>query len=136
MKRSLVFSVILMSFVSILALAGDGHNHESSVEPAPHGGILRDAAPYKTELVLKGDLAKIYVYQKDLKPAKVSSQELRGEVRFPKQKKSKAVIFKATGESFDATIEGISKVHRYDLHIKMIEGGTETLFDFGVDNIH
>ncbi len=132
-------SALFLILFGLTAWAGEGHNHEAAVEPAPHGGILRDASPYKAELVLDGELAKIYLYTKDakdLKPASVSATELEGYVRFPKQKKNQPVVFKKSGDSFNAKIAGISKVHRFDMHVTLEEGGTKTLLDFGIDNIN
>jgi hypothetical protein len=133
-----VLSLFLILF-GLTAWAGEGHNHEAAIEPAPHGGILRDATPYKAELVLNGELAKIYVYTKDaevLKTAAVSANELTGYVRFPKQKKNQPVVFKKSGDSFETKISGISKVHRFDMHVTLEEAGTKTLLDFGIDNIN
>lgn len=127
--------VLLVSApLSQLAIAGDDHNHEAAVEPAPHGGTLRDAGDFKAEAVLNGDNIKIYVYDKKLKAVKVAKDEMTGEVQFPKEK-AKPVTFKKNGEFFEATVKGISKVHRYDMHVVLEEGGKKTKIDFGIDNI-
>jgi hypothetical protein len=118
------------------AIADEGHNHEAAVEPAPHGGILRDAPPYKAELVLEGAIAKVFVYGKDLKPATLETKELTGKLRFPKEKKDKVVKFERKGEFFEAKIVGIDKVHRFDLHVTLQEGAQKVVIDFGIDNIH
>ena len=130
-------TIVALSIFTILnAFAGDGHNHEAAVEPAPHGGTLRDAKPYKAELVLNGDEAKIYMYDANVKPATLSATEMKGKLRFPKQKKESEVIFKKTGEAFVTILKGVSKVHRYDLHVNFEQDGKKILIDFGVDNIH
>ncbi len=134
MKVVLLAALSLM--VSSAALAGEGHNHEAALEPAPHGGILRDATPYKAELVISGEKASIYVYDKDLKPAKLTAQSLDGQVRFPKSKKDQKVTFTKAGEAFGATIKGIGKVRRFDMHVTLNEAGKATIMDFGIDNIH
>lgn len=121
------------------ARAGDDHNHEASVEPAPRGGVLRDAPPYKSELVLNGDEARIYVYSKvgeKLEPAQLGSTSMEGRLRFPRDKKERSVTFKRAGDAFVARIAGIDKKHRYDLHITLLEAGKRVVLDFGVDNIH
>ena len=53
-----------------------------------------------------------------------------------KEKKGKEIIFKKNGEIYEATLTGISKVHRYDLHVNIEIGTSKILADFGVDNIH
>jgi hypothetical protein len=131
--------IALTALTATTAFAGDNHNHEAAVEPAPHGGVLRDAPPYKAELVLNKDEAKIYVYSKageKLEPAKLELDKLEGKVQFPKDKKAKPVTFTKKGDSFDATIAGVSKVHRYDLHVDLPTKDKKLLIDFGVDNIH
>lgn len=116
------------------ALAGPGHNHEAAVEAAPHGGTLRNAGEIKAEIVLSGDSLKLYVYDKQLKPLKMEVPEVKGEVQFPKEK-SKPVTFMKAGEFYEATVKGISKAHRYDLHVNVVTAGKKTLVDFGIDNI-
>ena len=133
--------IFLSLALTFTAHAADehGHNHVAAVEPAPHGGVLRDAPPYKAELVLNKDEAKIYLYSKvgdKLEPAKLDTQALEGRIRFPKDKKEKVVTFTKKGDGFQAKIAGISKVHRYDLHVTLTEKDKKTVIDFGVDNIH
>ncbi len=139
MKKN-VFALLVLSLMSLgpahLFADEHGHNHEAAVEPAPHGGILRDAPPYKAELVLNKDEAKIYIYGTDLKLANLTATELEGKLKFPKDKKERVVKFVKKAEAFGALISGISKVHRYDLHVALKEAGKTTILDFGVDNIH
>ncbi len=137
MRKPVMTVALLFAMLSpFRGHAGDNHNHEPAVEPAPHGGVLRDAAPYKAELVLNGDEAKIYVYDKSLKPAVLKTESLIGSIQLPRQKKHAAVTFKKTGDAFQATLPGVSKTHRYDLHVTLLEGDKKTVIDFGVDNIH
>lgn len=114
--------------------ASDDHDHGAAVEAAPHGGNLRDAAPFKAELVITGDKTKMYVYDTKLKPIKPEKDTLTGAVEFPRQK-PKTVTYKKVGDAYEATVEGLSKVHRYDLHVNLEFGGKKAKVDFGVDNI-
>ena len=135
-----VMATVLVAMVGLAnqCLAHDDHNHEAAVEAAPHGGILRNAPPYKSELVLKKDVAKVYVYDKDVKPVSKEKlkESIKGQVAFPKDKKKRDVLFKLAGDAYEAKIPGIEKVHRYDLHITLEVEGKSVLADFGVDNIH
>lgn len=141
-STSLATAVLATTAISCLlpqlSFAHDEHNHEAAVEAAPHGGILRNAPPYKSELVLHKDAAKIYVYDKDVKPVPKAllKESIRGQIAFPKDKKKREVVFKHTGEAYEAQIAGIDKVHRYDLHVTLEINGQPVLADFGVDNIH
>lgn len=134
--KTLLAILALTVFAGQPAMAGDDHNHEASVEAAPNGGTLRDALPYKVELVLKGDKATVYLYDSKLKQVKLDQETATGRLGFPKDKKKKEVIFKKVGDVYEATLTGISKVHRYDLHIDIQAQGKKIMADFGVDNIH
>lgn len=133
MKRLLLWATF-MALSASPAQAHEGHAHESSHEVPPHGGNLRAAGDLKGEIVISGDTLKLYLYDKVLKPLKIEKTELKGEVQFPKEK-SKPVSFKKKGEFYEATLKGISKTHRYDLHINVEQAGKKTVLDFGVDNI-
>jgi flagellar hook assembly protein FlgD len=136
--KKILLSLILLVGVPVTVAAHDDHDHEPAVEAAPHGGILRNAAPYKSELVLEKDNVKIYVYDKDVKPvAKEKLKDtIKGQLAFPKDKKKREVVFKLDGDHYAAKIAGIEKVHRYDLHVTLEVEGKPILADFGVDNIH
>jgi len=130
---------LTLVFTSPMALAdGHGHSHEAALEAAPHGGVLRDAPPYKAELVLNGDNAKLYVYDKALQPVVLDHAAIRGNLQFPRQSKKTVVTFTRaeSGAYYAAKLAGISKTHRYDLHITLEVGAEKVLADFGVDNIH
>ena len=133
--------VVLAMFAAPHAHTGDDHNHEAAVEDAPQGGILRDALPYKAELVLKKDLASVYVYQKKGDKLELVSKEklkesITGQLAFPKDKKKREVTFTLKDKAYEAKLAGIDKVHRYDLHITLNVEGKPVIADFGVDNIH
>jgi hypothetical protein len=132
--KAFLFTASLFLTASFPLMAGDGHNHEAAVEAAPHGGTLRNAGEYKAEIVINGDTLKLYVYDKQLKPLKVEKAELTGDVQFPKEK-SKPITFKKAGDAFEATVKGISKVHRYDMHVNVEVSGKKAVADFGIDNI-
>lgn len=136
MKAYLFLALLYVS--PHISLAGDGHNHESAVEPAPRGGILRDAPPYKSELVLDKDTARIFVYDKTLKlvPKDKLSSTVNGQLAFPKDKKKREVVFELKGDNYEAKLPGIDKVHRYDLHVTLQVEGKSIMADFGIDNIH
>lgn len=133
MKRLTVL-IIATLFLAPSLKAHEGHSHEAALEAAPHGGILRDATPFKAEAVLNGDVVRVYVYDKKLKPLRLDKSEAKGEVHFPRQK-AKPVTFKQRDGFYESTIKGISKVHRYDLHLNLEINGIKALADFGIDNI-
>jgi len=139
MNKSLVLSFALGWMApAVYAGEGHGHSHEAAIEAAPHGGVLRDAPPFKAELVLNGDQAKLYVYDKQMKPVTLDKPEIKGRLKFPRQTKEIIVTFKRTaaGDAYETKMAGIGKVHRYDLHIDLQIGDQKVLADFGVDNIH
>lgn len=133
MKTLMLLSLLWAS--ALPAAAHDGHTHEAAVEAPPHGGMLRDAPPFKSEVVVEGDQVTLYLYDKSLKPAALDADNFQGEVQFPR-KKARPVVFTREGEVYKALIPGLSKVHRYDLHVTVEAGGKKALADFGIDNIH
>lgn len=148
MKR-IFYSFFLLS-LSLPLFAHEGHNHEASTEQPHLGGVLRDAPPFKAELLMNGEQVSIYVYDKDRKILKLDKEELKGEIQFPRQDKPSAVTFKKVKEKASKEIKGfgtitehyetkipkINKTHRYDLHVTLDVGGKTAKVDFGVDNIN
>jgi hypothetical protein len=135
-----VIAAMGLSFASSVYASGGhhDHNHEAAVETAPNGGTLRNAGSYKGELVLEGNLVKIFIYGEDVKPIAKSlmKDSIKGGVEFPTDKKMRPVEFKWKDDHYQASIAGINKVHRYDMHVKAIVNNKEITIDFGVDNIH
>jgi len=129
-----IFLAGLLVSLSATLEAHEEHNHEAAVESAPRGGTLRNAGEYKSEIVVNGDVIKLYVYDKQLKPIKLDAAQFSGEVQFPKEK-AKPIVFKRNGEFYEVTVKGISKTHRYDMHVTIVVGGKKSLADFGIDNI-
>jgi hypothetical protein len=139
MKNLLIVGFLIFEFYGMHSWAHEeDHNHEAAVEAAPHGGILRNAPPFKAELVLDKDDAKVFVYDKDVKPVDTNrlKKVIAGNLAFPKDKAKKAVKFELKENAYHAKLVGIDKVHRYDLHITLEVDGKPVIADFGVDNIH
>lgn len=139
MKQIITLIILGMLIFVGTALAGDGHghNHEAAVEPAPHGGILRDSSPYKVELVLNGDKANIYVYDDKLQPISKDrlTATIKGKLGFPKEQ-PKEVSFTLGSDSYEGILTGIAAVHRFDMHVDLVIDGKVVVGDFGIDNIH
>lgn len=147
------FILLIALVLPIQTLAHDDHVHEPAVEAPINGGLLRDAAPFKTELVLKGDTALVYIYDKDMKYVKLDRPELTGDYQFPKEKKGRPVVFKLSSRTvtrtdpetkkevketiqfYEGQLKGIARVHRFDLHVNLDVGGKKALADFGIDNV-
>lgn len=146
-------TILIVAFVITLQLSSfghEGHNHEASTEQPHLGGVLRDAPPFKAELIMNGETISVYVYDKDRKILPLDKEELKGEVQFPRQDKPSPVIFKKVKEKaskeikgfgtivehYEAKIPKINKAHRYDLHVNLDVGGKTAKADFGIDNIN
>ena len=65
----------------------------------------------------------------------LTAKELKGEVQFPR-KKRQAVTFTLKKDHYYAKIPGITKTHRYDLHVNLVVGETKAVADFGIDNLN
>ncbi|MBI4406087.1 MAG: hypothetical protein HY537_18150 [Deltaproteobacteria bacterium] len=148
MKRYILL-LIIGAVISNGVFSDDTCNHEASVEAAPQGGSLRDAPPFKSEIKIDGNIVKLYIYDQKLKAVKYDKDTLSGFVQFPRQEKKsisfkriaelKPITIKNVGtitERYEASIPGINKVHRYDMHVNLAVGDKTARADFGVDNIH
>lgn len=149
MKHYLL-GLLIFAFTSPLVFAHEGHNHEASVEAAPQGGQLRDAPPFKTEIIIKNDLVKLYVYDDKLKAIKLDKETLTGDVQFPRAKQPTKLTFKKVKEEkpiniknvgeiterYETKIPNITKAHRFDMHVNLEVGDKKAKADFGIDNIH
>lgn len=138
MKFSKITAVFLMAMLTPFVYGGGTHNHEPAVEDPPHGGMLRDAPPFKAEIVIKDDLVKLYIYKKEkkeLKQVKYDQKELKGTVQFPRQEKRQQIVFELNGNFYQGKIKGISKAHRFDLHVDLVVGKEKAVADFGIDNL-
>lgn len=135
------FSILSLLLVTALSFGHEGHDHEAAVEAPPHGGLLRNVQNAKNEVFLKseavinGDAVKLYVYDKALKPVQLKQDTLKGDVQFPREK-AKPVTFKKATDHYTATVTGISKKHRFDMHVELEADGQKGKADFGIDNIN
>jgi len=66
---------------------------------------------------------------------KFEAETLKGDVQFPREK-SKPISLKRSGDHYKTTITGISKTHRFDIHVELESGGQKGKADFGIDNIN
>ena len=132
-RQSYLLPLLLLG--SITAHAHGGHVHEPALEAPPHGGLLRDAGVFKSEVVMKGDLAKVYVYDRSLKPLTQGPSQLKADFQLPKQKKSKPVVFQKKDDHYEAVLPGVSRAHRFDMHVYIELEGKKGTADFGVDNM-
>ncbi len=130
---SLVAWVSIPSFST--AWAHDGHIHEPAIEAPPHGGLLRDAGPFKSEVVMQGDLAKLYVYDQKLQPISQGPAQLKADFQLPKERKGKPITFVRKETHYEATLPGVSRAHRFDMHVYLEFNGKKGTADFGVDNM-
>src|SRR5687767_6030942 len=99
---AIILSLGLLLPAYATASGDHNHDHEAAVEAAPHGGILRNALPYKSEIVIAKENVKIYVYDKNLKPVDKAKlkESVKGELAFPKDKKKREVVFKYSGDAY------------------------------------
>ena len=148
--KFLILSLITLTGFVQFSLGDDSHNHEAAVEAAPLGGTLRDAPPFKSEILIKNDVVKLYIYDQKLKVLKLDKETLRGDVQFPRVDKPTPIIFKKVKEEtpkviknvgtiterYETKISGIDKTHRYDMHVVLEVGDKKAKADFGIDNIN
>lgn len=133
--NGLLLALSISVFVASPAQAHDGHVHEPALEAPPHGGLLRDAGIFKSEVVIQGDLAKVYIYDQKMKPIVQGPSQLKADFQLPKQRHGKPVVFLKKDDHYEAVLPGVSKAHRFDMHVQIEVEGKKGLADFGVDNM-
>src|SRR3989338_6407701 len=145
MMKTLLLSLMGLTCFANLSMASDGHNHEAAVEAATLGGTLRDSPPFKSEIIIKDDTVKLYVYDQKLKVLKLDKDTLKGDVQFPRADKPTPIVFKKVKEEkpkeiknvgtiterYETKVAGIDKTHRYDMHVELEVGGKKAKADFG-----
>lgn len=114
MKNIFAITLLAISLTfTTLGQAHEGHDEPASVQ-APKGGVIKGIEDAYIEVVVKGKDVKIYMYDKNLKPADVSGFKVSAVAELPRGKKAEPVTLKAQGTSFEASFDS-KGAHRYTL---------------------
>lgn len=124
MKKLTIAILITLGAWSLNAIAHEGHNHDAPTSlKAPKGGIIKALDEARVEVVAKGKDLKIYVYDKEMKPAQASTFKVIATAELPRTKKEESVALNAQDTFFDAVYEA-KGAHRYTLKLAVTDPKT------------
>jgi hypothetical protein len=116
--------IALGLIVSVSSFAHEGHDHDAPTTlKAPKGGVIKALDEASVEVVYKGKNIKVYVYDKDTKPANASRFQIEAKTLLPKAKKEESLILQAKDTFFEAEYDAKGK-HRYSLKLNVTDSKT------------
>ena len=113
----------LIAFICIIATAKahEGHDHGPSTVIPQKGGIVRSLETVSLELVVEGKTIKIFVFDKDKKPADVSKYPSSLTVVLPKKKPENLVLV-AKGDHWEFSFDP-KNTHRFNVELAIKQAG-------------
>lgn len=116
MKTLLLIAALI---ISTSAVAHEGHDHDAPTTlKAPKGGIIKALDESRVEVVSKGKELKIFVYDKEMKPALASEFKLIAKAELPRTKKIEDIKLVAKENFFEGTYDA-KGAHRYTLKLEV-----------------
>jgi hypothetical protein len=111
--------VVSVGFSASMCFAHEGHNHDAPTTiKAPKGGMIKALDESRVEVLSKGSNLKIYLYDKDMKPAASGDFKITAKAVIPRSKKTEDIKLEAK----DVFYEGIydaKGLHRYTLKLEV-----------------
>ena len=119
-------ALVLLSAGLIVSPAGahEGHDHDAPTTlKAPKGGIIKALDESRVEVVYKGQDIKVYVYDRELKPAPTSEFKIVATAELPRTKQKDPVALTAKDTFFEGFYDA-KKLHRYTLRLAVTDSKT------------
>lgn len=126
----LTFLTVFFVFANFLQ-AHEGDHHAPSSVQAPNGGIIQSLESIHLELLTKGNVLQVYVYNSDLTPADVSKYPISAKIVFPK-KKSQVIVLTPNKNYWEASVDA-KGAHRFTLEISIKQAGHNDKIKFTVE---
>lgn len=124
MKKFLIMAAIAIGAWSSNTLAHEGHDHDAPVTlKAPKGGLIKALDESRIEVVAKGTELKVYVYDKEMKPAQASRFQLVASAELPRLKKVDSLTLSAQKTFFEGNYDA-KGAHRYTLKLAVTDSKT------------
>ncbi len=124
MNKTITRALVTITFFCFGSFAHDGHDHDAPTKlKAPKGGIIKALDESRVEVVAKGKDLKIYVYDKELKPAPTTDLKIIASTELPRTKKEEPLSLKSQDTYFEAQYDA-KGVHRYTLKLAVTENKT------------
>lgn len=115
------FILILSFIITLSSLAHEGHHHGPSAVTPPKGGMINSLETVHLEMLQQGEMVKIYIYNKDLKPVAAKDYPVSATATRPRQKTEDVkLITQKNHWEFNYDSKG---AHRYKLVLTIEQGG-------------
>lgn len=124
-----VSALLVLSLMSPIALAHEGHNHAGA--EAPHGGVLKEGKQLNLELVTQGSDVLLYPLAKDGKAVALKDVQISATAQPPKKTKTKLDL-KPMEDHFHGTFDAKGS-YRYELQIEAKSSGKTDKFTYQVE---
>ncbi len=124
MRQLTLFTAFAMALATPLVLAHEGHNHDAPTTlKAPKGGVIKAMDQSRVEVVSKGKDIKIFVYDKEMKPAPTTELQIVAKAELPRTKKEEEVKLDSKDHFFEGSFDA-KGVHRYTLKLAVTDSKT------------
>lgn len=122
--RNLSLVIALVMILGSPLMAHEGHNHDAPTTlKAPKGGVIKSLDLARVEVVSRGKDLKIYVYDKEMKPAPTSEFQIVAKAELPRTKKVEEVMLASKDEFFEGSFDA-KGAHRYTLKLAVTDSKT------------
>lgn len=122
--RKLVMALAFLGFCNTAIIAHEGKDHDAPTTiKAPKGGIVKALDQSRVEVLAKGKNIKIYLYDRDMKPAAINDFKIIAQAEHPRSKKVEDIKLDPKDSFFDGTYDA-KGVHRYKLKLDVTHAKT------------
>lgn len=123
--KHLLFLTALTLLPLHAALAHQGHDHDAPTTlKAPKAGVIKTLDEASVEVVSKGKDIKVYVYDKELKPAEATRFQIVATAELPRGKAEEPVKLEPKGKLFEGSFDAKGS-HRYTLKLAVTDTATK-----------
>lgn len=119
MRGFILALAVCVGFLSTVSLAHEGHNHDAPATiKAPKGGMIKVLDESRIEVLSKGPSLKIYLYDKDMKPAISGDFKITAKAVTPRTKKTEDIKLEAKDGFYEGVYDA-KGLHRYALKLEV-----------------
>ena len=126
----LLVSGLLLTFSN--AQAHEGHDHGAASFQPPKGGVLQTSFENHFELVKKGQVLFIYVYDQKGKTVETKGFKVSAELELPRKKKMPATL-NDLGTHWESKID-MQGAHRMTFKLNVDNGKEKDYVQFTIEN--
>lgn len=120
-----VLFIVCGLMISGFTFAHEGHDHDAPTTIKPmKGGVVKALDEAKIEVVAKGKNVKVFVFDKEMKPAPANRFTIVAKTLLPRAKKEEDLALVAKDSFFEAEYDAKGS-HRYTLKLSITDANTK-----------